>query len=121
MITVLIVGCVLAVTILTFGFLLRNEIKKNRELCIQVDELQSKQRQILANITHELRTPLSIVLGQADILKNWVQKENFKGQLKAAQAIYKNGQSILNSLNSILNSTQLQKIEEDQSQIFCSC
>ncbi|MGB3543796.1 ATP-binding protein [Rubrivirga sp.] len=61
------------------------------------------QSSILANMSHEVRTPLTAVLGFADILRTEVRPELYE----YADSIHTGGQRLLNTLNDILDLARL--------------
>ena len=75
-----------------------NEALRLREL----DEVKSK---FYTNITHEFRTPLTVILGLADQLK---QKSNDTESERHLDAIQRNGQNLLTLINQLLD---LAKVE----------
>ncbi len=86
--------------------------KKNQEL-IEAKDLQTRQlkdlnqikSRFLANISHEFRTPLSLILGPAEKLLRGSKEGEEKQQLRW---IYNNGQKLLKLINQLLD---LSKIE----------
>ncbi|MFY0674001.1 MAG: tetratricopeptide repeat protein [Bacteroidia bacterium] len=99
----LIVGLVLA---FGFGIVLynRNRITKKQNLIIaqqkeQLAELDHLKNDFFTNITHEFRTPLTVILGAASNMENSTD----------AELIKRNGQRLLNLINQIL---ELSKLED---------
>jgi len=68
-----------------------------RSTTAPVDEKRSEE-QILSVLSHEFRTPLSVILGYADLLKTEVSEEH----AETVRAIIHSGQSLLTTLNSVL-------------------
>ncbi|MEL7121270.1 MAG: ATP-binding protein [Bacteroidota bacterium] len=86
------------------------QIQKDKELIEQqAEELRSIDKlknRFFANISHEFRTPLTIILGMADQLIKNPQKAKEGGKL-----IQKNGANLLDLINQML---ELQKLESDK-------
>ncbi|MEY8849769.1 ATP-binding protein [Psychroserpens sp. XS_ASV72] len=77
------------------------ESKRLKEL----DDLKSR---FITNITHEFRTPLTIILGYLNTLK---QKSSGKMESQAIRTIENNGNNLLNLVNQMLD---LAKLEQGQ-------
>ena len=70
----------------------------------RVKELDSVKTQLYTNITHEFRTPLTVILGMAQQVKN-----NPPVHLKnGIDMIIRNGQSLLNLVNEMLDLSKLE-------------
>ncbi|MEA3308886.1 MAG: GAF domain-containing protein [Chloroflexota bacterium] len=82
-----------------------NELRETTERLLEVDRLKSE---FLANMSHELRTPLNSIIGYAEIMMMGIDGSLDDETLKDVQAIYENGQHLLNMINDILD---LAKIE----------
>ena len=67
-------------------------------------ELDAAKTQLYTNITHEFRTPLTIILGIADQIKGNPQKWLHKG----LDMIQRNGESLLNLVNQLLELARLE-------------
>ncbi len=81
--------------------LVRRETQRLREL----DELKTR---LYANITHEFRTPITVIMGVADDLAGetgTLDKENFQKKL---EAIKRNGHSLLHLVNQMLDLAKLE-------------
>ncbi|MFM8321749.1 MAG: sensor histidine kinase [Chloroflexota bacterium] len=68
---------------------------------------QFKSR-LLANVSHDLRTPLSAIMGYADILKEEVYGELNERQRNSVQRILANTQRLLELVNSLLDQAQIE-------------
>ncbi len=68
---------------------------------------QFKSR-LLANVSHDLRTPLSAILGYADILKEQVYGPLTERQSTAVQRVLANTQRLLELVNSLLDQAQIE-------------
>lgn len=70
----------------------------------RVKELDSVKTQLYTNITHEFRTPLTVILGMAQQVKNDPQGHLDNGM----NMIIRNGQSLLNLVNEMLDLSKLE-------------
>ena len=102
-----------------FAFMLytfyRFRQRKNRELLaaqqLQTEQLESvnaMKSRFLANISHEFRTPLTLILGPTEKL---LEKADKKEEQQQLQWIKKNGQRLLQLINQLLD---LSKIEANK-------
>jgi signal transduction histidine kinase/CheY-like chemotaxis protein len=74
----------------------------------------------LANVSHEVRTPMNAVLGYTELLLNEASDRLSEEQLLSLQAIHRNGEHLLTILNDILDFSKieagkltLEKVEVD--------
>jgi signal transduction histidine kinase len=70
-----------------------------------VDELQARdalKTQFLANISHDLRTPLTAMITHAEILRDGILGELTERQRESVQAIINGGRQLLESVGEIL-------------------
>ncbi len=83
----------------------------NRQLALaetqRLKELDQVKTRLYTNITHEFRTPLSIILGMANQMKNDPQNWYNEG----LRLIWRNGKQLLNLINQMLD---LSKLESGQ-------
>ena len=70
----------------------------------RVKELDTVKTQLYTNITHEFRTPLTVILGMAQQVIN-KPEEHFKNGM---DMIVRNGQSLLNLVNEMLDLSKLE-------------
>ncbi len=82
------------------------ELEEARDLAMAADQAKGN---FLANITHELRTPLSAIMGFAEILRE--DLTHHPEHVQFLQCIYDNGQNLLEILDSILLLTLLDSDE----------
>ncbi|MFG0247445.1 MAG: sensor histidine kinase [Phycisphaeraceae bacterium JB051] len=78
------------------------ELEEARDKALAADQAKGN---FLANITHELRTPLSAIMGFAEILRDDLKQNPEHAQF--LDCIYDNGQNLLEILDSILLMTLL--------------
>lgn len=76
----------------------------------RVKELDTVKTQLYTNITHEFRTPLTVIMGMAQQVIN-KPEEHFKNGM---EMIIRNGQSLLNLVNEMLD---LSKLESGKMQL----
>ncbi len=70
----------------------------------RVKELDTVKTQLYTNITHEFRTPLTVILGMAQQVINKPTEHFDKGMAM----IFRNGQSLLNLVNEMLDLSKLE-------------
>jgi len=89
---------------------LRN-IQYNEELARKNDELthlDQLKSDFMATMSHELRTPLTSVIGYSDMLLSGVTGELNDRQTNFVDSILKNGESLLNLINDVLDLTKIE-------------
>ena len=71
----------------------------------EADEAQAARRAFTANVSHELKTPLTVILGYAELLKTgMVMQEDIE---KISSVIYEEAEYMLNLVDDILSLSQL--------------
>lgn len=84
-------------------------LRKEEEEAIRLKELNRFKSQVLTNITHEFRTPLTIIQGVSGIFKDSISKKTSKHDLsKAYDAIDRNSSSLLSLVNQMLDLAKLE-------------
>ncbi len=84
----------------------KNEVLKHQtEKLIELNEAKTR---LYSNITHEFRTPLTVILGMADTLKSNARNKTFLDTEKSLEMIRRNGKSLLHMVNELLD---LSKVE----------
>lgn len=109
---------VLGATILLIGFILYTLRLRNRKLSAEKQNLELKnceaelaketeafKARFLSNISHEFRTPLTLINGHLEILK---KAENADNQKRFDEMEY-SGQRLLQLINQLLDLTKLEK------------
>ena len=71
-------------------------------------EINKLKTRLYANITHEFRTPLTVILGMSDSLKSTLQKEGLYESGKSLEMIQRNGKNLLRLVNDMLDLTKLE-------------
>nr|WP_294902913.1 hybrid sensor histidine kinase/response regulator transcription factor [uncultured Lacibacter sp.] len=84
---------------------LQSQLHYEQQEAKRVKELDTLKTQLYANITHEFRTPLTVILGMA----NQVKAEPEKYLDNGVDMIVRNGKHLLNLVNEMLD---LSKLEE---------
>lgn len=94
--------CLLAVLVdITERKLTENKLREAKEHAEEMARLKST---FLMNLTHEIRTPLTVILGFTSILRQGVRRE----YLRFVQLIERSGRRLLMMLDSMLDLAQLE-------------
>ncbi|MBN2348000.1 MAG: tetratricopeptide repeat protein [Bacteroidales bacterium] len=95
--------------ILLIGILLvssqRSKSRKNRLLYEKGQEVEKTKSRFFANITHEFRTPLTLILGPIEILKTKITSKDALSQLEVME---KNSNRLLDLINQLLDLSKLE-------------
>ncbi|GIV61905.1 MAG: hypothetical protein KatS3mg044_0771 [Rhodothermaceae bacterium] len=91
------------------GYRLDQTEIKNYELRLvaakeQAEALSRLKSALLANMNHEVRTPLTSIIGFADILRNYLGPD----QRELVDLIRRNGLRLMDTLNAVLDMAQLE-------------
>ena len=81
------------------------ELIKSKEEAEEASKIKSS---LLANMSHEFRTPLNGILGFTQLLKEEVSNDEHKMMV---DKIYRSGKRLMNTLNSILSLTEMENEE----------
>ncbi|MBP0017377.1 MAG: response regulator [Cyanobacteria bacterium SBLK] len=102
-------------TSLPLWLVLATDVTEQRQLCKELTaknadlvQLNRLKDEFLACISHELKTPLTAVLGLASLLKDNKLGELNKRQSRYAQLIYQSGQQLMGVVNDILDLTRIE-------------
>ncbi len=98
----LFVAASLVLLFLTYRFLLRRQAERAEAFRLQ--ELNHFKSRFYANITHEFRTPLTLILGVSDQLR---QKFGQKGEAELG-LIARSGRQVLHLVNQLLDLSKLE-------------
>ncbi|WP_178987345.1 hybrid sensor histidine kinase/response regulator transcription factor [Winogradskyella schleiferi] len=93
----LILGCL---TYVFYNFLLSKKLavaERNK-----LKDLNTLKSNLYTNITHEFRTPLTVILGLADTIKDDLRTQNYKTANEAMTIIERNGKDLLLLVNQLL-------------------
>ncbi len=85
-----------------YGFQLNRRLAEAEALRLQ--ELDAAKTRLYTNITHEFRTPLTVILGMAEQVKN--DPKNWFNE--GLQLIRRNGKQLLNLVNQLLDLSKLE-------------
>ena len=83
---------------------LKSQLNFEQREAKRVKELDTVKTQLYTNITHEFRTPLTVILGMAQQVKNNPSQHLDNG----IDMIIRNGQSLLNLVNEMLDLSKLE-------------
>lgn len=86
----------------------KERLETERQRLIDVDRMKSA---FLARVSHDLRTPLSSIIGFSDLLHSGAEGRLNKRQLELVEAIARNGRTLLTQINDLLD---LSTIESGQ-------
>src|SRR6201994_2011240 len=76
-----------------------------KEAAVEIAELRARdalKTQFLANISHDLRTPLTAVITHAEILRDGILGELAPRQMESVRGIISGGRQLLNQVGEIL-------------------
>ena len=81
------------------------ELRRVNDDLTHLDELKSD---FLATMSHELRTPLTSIIGYSDMILSGMTGELNEKQSNFIESILKNGETLLNLINDILDLTKIE-------------
>ena len=88
------------------GFRFKNLVREKRE-AQRLKDLNEFQTRLYTNLTHEFRTPLTVIQGMADELSAYLPAGNAKSR-EAVDLIKRNGDQLLNLVNRLLELARLE-------------
>lgn len=80
-------------------------LKQARDEALQASQFKSR---LLANVGHDLRTPINSILGYAEIMSEGVYGPLNEMQHKANERILSNARRLINLINSLLDQAQIE-------------
>ncbi len=83
---------------------LQSQLNFEQQEAKRIKELDAVKTQLYANITHEFRTPLTVILGMANQVKNNPEKHLQNG----VDMIVRNGENLLKLVNEMLDLSKLE-------------
>lgn len=96
--------------LLFYYFKLKSANEKNRRQAEALRNLDAAKSRFFTNISHEFRTPLTVILGIADQLQNRVGTTQSRTDTATSLAlIQRNGQNLLRLINQILDLAKLDR------------
>ncbi|MEN8124680.1 MAG: ATP-binding protein [Bacteroidota bacterium] len=75
---------------------------------VKLKDINKLKNSLYTNITHEFRTPLTVILGMADSLKSNVENKHLKGAEHSLEMIKRNGKNLLRLVNEMLDLSKLE-------------
>ncbi|MFZ6028768.1 MAG: histidine kinase N-terminal 7TM domain-containing protein [Chloroflexota bacterium] len=81
------------------------ELQQAHEMALEANRLKT---QLLANVSHDLRTPMGAIMGYADMLRTGVFGEMNERQVEACSEIIDSSNSLLAFLNNLIGQAQLE-------------
>jgi len=80
----------------------------NQESSLALRLADISKEKALATVTHELRTPISVILGMLEVIEKQVDKEKFGNEIAISKA---NCQLLLNTVNGIIDLKMMRRGE----------
>lgn len=87
---------------------LRNQLHNEHREAERLKELDEFKSRLYTNITHEFRTPLTVIQGMADQIPELIQMEDRPKYLEAVDLIKRNGGNLLQLINQMLDLAKLE-------------
>lgn len=112
MIVLYVVIFILIITAMAFLFYF---IRKRKEKEAMLISIENKRTKFFRNITHEFRTPLTLILGLSEKIRN--NPENKSETIEFSKLITKHGNNLLTLINQLLNIAKIKSaigISEDK-------
>lgn len=104
--------------IMTSSIFILYKYQLQRKLKLQeadkIRELDEVKTKMYTNITHEFRTPLTVILGMNELVKDSSETGDLDKMTHANEMIDRNGKNLLNLVNQML---ELSKLESGQLQV----
>ncbi|HMQ07440.1 MAG TPA: response regulator [Saprospiraceae bacterium] len=93
-----------------FLFIYRIRLRQHldRQKSIRLQELDAWKTKLYTNITHEFRTPLTVILGLSDEMSRDPEIKTSQNNLRAIDLIHRNGKSLLVLINQLLDLSRLE-------------
>lgn len=100
-------------SLLRYRIELENQFQLEQKEAQRLKELDTFKSRLFTNLTHEFRTPLTVILGMAKQLLDRIQELKVDNKLKNSMAsqtqlIEQNGQSLLRIINQLLDLSKLE-------------
>jgi signal transduction histidine kinase len=105
-----------------YAFNLESEVNTRTKLLMdakkKVEDLSIVKDEFIRNITHELKTPLSVILGNLALLKDMAPIGREKGWSKLLEMLNRNSMRLNGSINQILQLSRLRKTEIKRERVY---
>ncbi|MEM4589665.1 MAG: PAS domain S-box protein [Candidatus Micrarchaeia archaeon] len=88
----------------------KNKTKELNEKLQQIERLEETKDEFIRNMTHELKTPTSVILTNLEMLKQMAPIGKEKEWLKMIEMLQRSGERLKNSIDQILNLTRLSSV-----------
>jgi len=75
---------------------------------VKFKEINKLKNSLYTNITHEFRTPLTVILGMVDAATTNIRDKQLKGTAHALEMIKRNGENLLRLVNEMLDLSKLE-------------
>src|SRR5690606_26804010 len=82
--------------------LLVTALEKERQIVGRLKDLDTAKDQFVSTVSHELRTPVSTIIGYGEMLAEGDLGQLATGQVKALQAITRNGERLVTLVDNLL-------------------
>jgi two-component system sensor histidine kinase/response regulator len=79
-----------------------------QEALLAAQSANRAKSEFLATVSHELRTPLTCIIGMSSTLLRWSADNLEERQQKFLRSIYESGEALLETINNILDLSQIQ-------------
>ncbi len=96
----------LTAVFLVYRMLLKRNLEK--EEAIRIKELDEVKTKMYTNITHEFRTPLTVMLGMNEAVKDYAVEGETNKIFHANEMIERNGKNLLSLVNQMLELSKLE-------------
>jgi signal transduction histidine kinase len=87
---------------------LQNQLQQEQQEAERLKELDIFKSQLFTNITHEFRTPLTVILGMAEQLSADGGRLTVEESKRSLSLIERNGQNLLRLINQLLDLSKLE-------------
>lgn len=84
---------------------LQNHLQIEKQEAIRLKELDTFKSRLFTNLTHEFRTPLTVILGMT---KQLIEKNPSMEVIKTSEIIERNGENLLRLVNQLLDLSKLE-------------
>jgi signal transduction histidine kinase/DNA-binding response OmpR family regulator len=80
---------------------------------VRLTDLDQLKSNLYTNITHEFRTPLTVILGMSNTLKSNIEDKELENAEKTIEMIERNGNNLLRLVNELLDLAKLENEKMD--------